>query len=204
MAIYYYNGAKILAPYTIVSNEPMFDMTTISLKTQRASQGHQRWEISFGTQYERNNQVDGLLSAIVDLEETNTMIMPQLTEVADNNTLTGSPLVAADAVSGATSVTIDAGVYSGVLPKGSFVKFSDHDKLYITTNTLNITGSTDQTLNIYPGLVKALDISVTSPTLVTGNNAILTYYRSIDNQTGITYTDGILSNVGTITLIEAI
>ena len=56
MSVYYYNGAQILAPFTITSNEPMFDMTTISLKTQRASQGAQRWELSFDIIAENSNQ----------------------------------------------------------------------------------------------------------------------------------------------------
>ena len=41
---YYYKGAKILAPLTIKSNEPIYDTDTISLAKQRASQGAQRWE----------------------------------------------------------------------------------------------------------------------------------------------------------------
>jgi hypothetical protein len=32
----------------------------------------------------------------------------------------------------------------------------------------------------------------------------LTYYRDINNQTGITFSDGVLSNAGTISVIEAL
>ena len=78
MAVYYYNGAQILAPFSIYSNEPHFDMTTISLKTQRASQSHQRWELSFNTTLEESNQVDMLLAAIDEIDTTATMTMPQL------------------------------------------------------------------------------------------------------------------------------
>ena len=204
MAVYYYNGAKILAPFTILSNEPMFDMTTISLKTQRASQGHQRWEISFNTVFEKDNQVNNFLQAISDLEQASTMVMPQLMEVADNNSLTGTPEVTEDAASGSTTILIDSSAVDGFLPKGSFIKFTDHQKLYITLNDLDLNGVSTQSLNIYPGLVKTLDISLTNPKLVSGDGVVLTYYRSIDNQTGITFSDGILSNSGTITLIEAL
>jgi hypothetical protein len=77
---YYYEGYEILAPLTITSNEPMFDVDTVSLRKQRASQNAQRWELSFDIL--TKNPADALLS-IVGFDIAKTMTMPQLNDVND-------------------------------------------------------------------------------------------------------------------------
>lgn len=218
MSTYYYQGAAILAPFTITSNEPMFDMTTVALTTQRASQGYQRWELTFGIVAEPSNQTDVFLSSFQNLETAGTMIMPQLPSVTSATnyvqstsgaTVTTLSLdVGVSATAGAYSVTVSnnngsgGAACTGVLPKGSFIKFSNHDKLYIVTadttfpNTIN-----NQTISIYPKLKTNL---TTSHSMKAKDSTVLTYFRSIDNATGITFSDGVLSNIGTVNLIEAI
>jgi hypothetical protein len=197
--VYYYNGAQILAPYTITSNEPHFDMTTVSLKVQRASQGHQRWELSFNTVITKDTEVDMLLSTMVDFDSSDTMIMPQLPSVKDNITLTSAPLLIASAQAGASTVYVDAGIANGIMPKGSFFKFSNHNKVYISTSDLNLDGATNKPLTFYPSLKSSVG---TSTSIVHGDNCVISYIKNIDNQQGITFTDGILSNPGVISLIE--
>jgi hypothetical protein len=75
---YYYEGYEILAPLTIASNEPMFDVDTISLKKQRSTQGAQRWELSFGVV--TDSPADALIS-IASFDTVKTMTMPQLNDV---------------------------------------------------------------------------------------------------------------------------
>jgi hypothetical protein len=198
---YYYKGAKILAPLTIVSNEPHFDMTTVSLKTQRASQGHQRWEMSFSVLSTASEEVDMFLGVFENIGDVQTMVMPQLPSVAGESTLTGTPLIATGAPAGASIIDIDGSITLGNVPKGTFIKFSNHDKVYITTADFTLSGGADSLLNIYPALTTSVP---TSATLVTGDSVDFTFYQSIDNQAGITFTDGILSNPGTITLLEAL
>ena len=199
---YFYQGAEILAPITISSNEPHFDMTTVSLKTQRASQDHQRWELSFNVLSDQDKAAELFLSTIVNFDTSDTMIMPQLVKEGNTNTLSITN-VGAPAVAGASSVSINNSISQiGVLPKGSFIKFANHSKVYITTNTFTLTGSTtSQTLNIYPNLISGIP---NGTNLLTGDSCVISYFKSIDNQMGITYTDGILSNIGTINLIEAL
>jgi hypothetical protein len=201
MATYYFEGAKILAPLTIESNEPMFDTDTISLKKQRASQGAQRWELSFNTVYEED-AANAFLAGVVDLDTTSSMIMPQLRGIPENNTISGTVETATTQLSGNNSITIDNTISnSGILPKGSFINFSNHNKVYVTTSNLNLSGTTNQTLNFYPNLVTEVP---SNTTVRHGNNCTLVYFRSIDNLQGLTFSDGILSNIGTINLIEAI
>lgn len=198
---YFYQGAEILAPITISSNEPHFDMTTVSLKTQRASQDHQRWELSFNVLSDQDKAAELFLSTIVNFDTSDTMIMPQLVKEGNSNSLSNTT-VGSTTAAGASSIEIDNNSnVTGSLPKGSFIKFANHSKVYITTNDLSLLGTNNQTLNFYPNLVSAVP-NLTA--LNTGDNCVISYFKSIDNQMGITYTDGILSNIGTVNLIEAL
>jgi len=324
MSTYYYKGAQILAPLNISSNEPMFDMTTVSLKTQRASQGYQRWELSFDVVADPSNQADLFLSSFKDLETAGTMVMPQLTSVTDVDNYIAptsgatnllSLGIASAAVAGATQVVVSnapaapaalaigvtnsggsayvfsgsvtgsnatvsmtvgqtvnfsvsasghpfyintvnttgtgnqvstpaatgqgtqsgvvswtpntAGTYYyncsihggmngqiivaassssavsvGVLPRGSFVKFSNHDKIYIVTeDTTFLNNTSNYVVKVYPKLKTAV---ATSHTFVGKDSANLTFYRDINNSTGITFSDGVMSSIGSVSLIEAV
>lgn len=196
---YYYNGAAILAPLKITSNEPTFEMTTVSLKTQRASQGAQRWELSFATATSAATEADAILGAIEGITTADTMIMPQLPSVVAANTAGVSLVISANVAAGLSAVTI---VSDGIISKGSFIKFSNHNKLYmVTADVAASVASAPVSVAIYPALRSAV---TTSDTLKTGSSVVLTYYRSIDNAMGITFTDGLLSNAGSISLIEAL
>ena len=201
MSVYYYEGAKILAPLTITSNEPMFDVDTVSLKKQRASQNAQRWEVSFNTIAEPDTQVDLFISSVDNLDVVSTMVMPQLPKVDELNTLTNtSTAVSGSFSAGVSGVTLSAAITTGLLPKGSFINFSNHSKVYVTTSDTTFTSGTAD-VSIYPSLRASID---STHIMRTTSECLFTYLRSIDQQTGITFTDGVLSNVGTIDLIEAL
>lgn len=192
---YYYKGAKILAPLTIKSNEPIYDVDSVSLSKQRASQGAQRWELSFTTATSDATEADVLVGVITGLSTATTMTMPQIPSVVRGNTAGVSLAISAGVSAGLSSVTI---VSDGIIKKGSFVKFSNHDKLYMITADV-VAGTVP--MSIYPSLRTAV---TTSHTLKTGSSAVLTYFRDIDSLTGLTFSDGLLSSAGTVSLIEAI
>jgi hypothetical protein len=200
--VYYYKNAKILAPFSIISNQPVFEATSVSLKTQRVNQQHQRWELDFNTVMESNNQVEGFLASFESLDTAETFIMPQFPSVNEAHTGSGNPIVAVSADIGDDTVVVDSSTVSGLIPKGSFVKFSNHDKVYCLTADLDMDSGSTATASLYPQLRK--DVTPSSVTLLTQDSVVLSYYRSIDAQTGITFNEGILSNTGAITLIEAI
>jgi hypothetical protein len=201
MSVYYYNGSQILAPLRIESNEPVYSTDSISLKQLRASQGAQRWELSFNV-LTNDNAADLLLGAIDEVDSSRSMTMPQLKEVSDKNTLVfDTSLVAVAAAGGGSSVTVSKTSNSGLLPRGSFVKFSNHDKVYIVKQDVDFFGIGNTTISIYPALASALTVG---NSIVMGDSVDFTYYRSVDDVTGITYMDGILADPGRITLIEAL
>jgi hypothetical protein len=200
MSVYYFNGAQILAPFTIISNEPVYEVDTVSLKKQRATQNVQRWELSFNTIGTTETQVDIFLGSAADNHTVQTMIMPQLPEVAAKTTISSSSFsLAAPVSAGATTMLIAAGNNVGLLPKGSFFKFSNHDKIYITTSDVILSGTS--TVGFYPKLRKDVN---NSHTIRCRELATFSFYRDINNQTGITFSDGVLSNAGTISVIEAL
>lgn len=192
---YYFNGAKILAPLSITSNEPVYDVETISLSKQRASQGAQRWELAFNTATSGATEADMLVGVATGLATADTMVMPQLPSVDRLNTIGASRAITSNAAAGVSSVTINS---DGVLSKGSFIKFSNHAKIYMVTADV---AAGVVAVPIYPQLRTAV---TTAHTFKTGSSATLTYYRDVSNLRGLTFTDGILSSTGTVNLVEAI
>ena len=191
---YYFKGAQILAPFTISSTEPVFEVDTVSLSKQRASAGGQRWEISFTTVTTEETEADLIVGTVTNLTTADTMVMPQLPSVVKNNTATANLAISVAQIAGASAVTV---VSDGVIQKGSFIKFSNNDKLYMVT--ADVSAGTAP-ISIYPKLRKAV---ATTDTMLSGDSVVLTYFRDIDNLTGLTFSDGVLSQAGTITLVES-
>ena len=196
---YYYKGAKILAPLSITSNQPIYETESVSLSTQRASQGAQRWELSFTTATSEGTEADMMVGMITDLATTATITMPQIPSVVKGNTSSVVLPISADVVAGLSEVTI---VNDGIIKKGSFIKFSNQTKIYmVTADVAASVASAPVAVAIYPSLRSAV---ATTDTLKTGSEAVILHYRSIDSMNGLTFTDGILSSAGSIKLIEAI
>ena len=196
---YYFKGAKILAPLSITSNEPVYDVDTVSLSKQRATQGAQRWEVAFTTATSDATEADMLVGVIDSITSAETMVMPQLPSVARLNTAGVSLVISVAASGGAPSVTV---VSDGVISKGSFIKFSNHDKVYLVT--ADVAAGTVP-VSIYPSLRSAVTTSHTLYTSNAGASSVsLRYYRDVSNLRGLTFTDGILSSTGTVNLVEAL
>jgi len=197
---YYFEGAEILAPFTISSNEPMFDVDTVSLKKQRTSQNAQRWELSFRI-LNADNPAELMLSSLIDFDETKTMIMPQLKAVYEATTCTANPVVHTTAASGSSTVVLTYTSSSGIIPKGSFIKFSNHDKVYVVKSNINMDLQSNVSAQIFPALVTQVN---SEDTLQILDDCVFTYFRDVNDLRGLTFSDGILSDLGTINLVEAL
>lgn len=193
MTAYYYNGNRISAPVTFISNEPMFSSDTISLKTERGSQNAQRWELSFQL-VSVDDSAESLVGSVFRdaIGSTDTMIMPQLPEVDAARTASG--VTTSGAAAGATTLSISG---SGFLPAGSFIKFANHSKVYLIESAINGSGST----RIHPGLVQVVGGGTG---VQVGAACTITYSRNVNDIKGIVFEDGILSNSGQVNLIEEI
>jgi len=166
-------------------------------------QGAQRWELEFKViMADASSTFADMVSTFHDKL---TLEMPQLnvrgeaissgTSTSSITTFSGTQLV------GDSTIAISGLGLGNTINKGRFIKFSNHDKIYLLTET--VTGDGSDFLNIYPSL--RTSVAGSTQILYRDTDAItLSAYRDITNVQGITYTDGVLSELGTINLIEAL
>lgn len=188
---------RFVAPISVISNQPVFVSDTLSLKRQVNSQNVQRWEIQ--TKVEPStSSADFFVHNITSGYDTVVEIqMPQVyrSKATDSTTSTSNIQVNGAAAAGSSSVIIDNN--NGTLTKGEFISFSNHDKVYLVTSNRVEDGS----LSIFPPLVS----TVPDNTIIKyGNNVVLKARYNTDVILGITYTDGIMSDPGVLTFIEAL
>ena len=197
MTTYTFNGATVLAPVTVISEEPALSSTTLNLSTLRTSRGVQRWIVSFGLTPIENGEEDLLVGSVVDPHTNKTMVMPQLYNVIRGATATGAVTTSTSAVAGDRSISVTV---TGLIPKGSFINFANHAKMYMVTADRDGAG----VLSFYPGLTEDVGsaVSVRHPkgTLSTQ----LTYLEDEANLMGVTYVDGKLVSLDTVQLLEQI
>lgn len=190
---------KFVAPISVKSNQPVFVSDTLALRRQTVSHNAQRWEIQ--AQLEpSNSSADFLVHSVVNgYNTTITIRMPQVYRLQkdDETTATSCVTTGVAAVnSSLVPVSILKGTDNAILKKGEFIQFTGHDKVYLVTEDA-VTGN----VKIFP----ALRAQVNSDTAVLfGENVKLRAKYDTDTMLGITYKDGILSDPGSITFIEAL
>jgi hypothetical protein len=201
---YTFQGQDIVAPFRLSSNEPVFSADAVNLRVRRVRQGSQRWEMEF--KVVMTDATNTFADMITTFHDAVTLEMPQLNvrgEVISSGTSTGAITTSSGGEpAGDDTIAISGLVTGTTINKGRFIKFSSHDKIYMVTET--VTGDGSDFLKIYPSLRQ----TITSGDQVLYRDDVdaitFTAYRDISNVQGITYTDGILSDLGTINLIEAL
>ena len=102
---------------------------------------------------------------------------------------------------GAGSLNINLAATGGLISKGTFIKFSNHDKVYITTADTTVSTVTTSVLNFYPTLRSPVP---GGSTLTYQEDVQMTVRYDTDTVIGMVYEDGILMDNGTIKLIDAL
>jgi hypothetical protein len=198
VATYQFLGQDIVAPFRVNSNEPVFAADSVSLKHRRLAQGSQRWELEFGVIMQDSASFFSDMVSSFDSEVT--MTMPQLNirgETISSGTCTTAVITGSTSPVGSTLINLSSA--NGTISKGRFVKFANHNKIYLVTGEYSGSGN----LSIYPKLVQS--VPVATALLYLDSHAItFRGFRDVTNINGITYTDGVLSEAGTINLIEAL
>lgn len=189
----YENGkviAKFTAPLTLRSNHPVTVSDTLSLKRLMSRRSAQRWEIEAGIEPLVSSAADLMVSLVTKgPTEAVQVLVPQNYAVRLKRRL---DYCTADGTAMSSFVNITNHV--GFIPKGTFVRLWNHSKIYMATQDLQ----GDGVLQIYPPLLK----TVVAQPLRSGDDVIMTCLFDTDVVRGMTYSDGILMNVGTIRLIE--
>jgi len=189
--------AEFVAPFAIRSNHPVFTSDTFSLSRYISRRTAQRWEIDTHLSPLSANAQDLFVHLVTKGYSTSfTILTPQNYGVILAKTSNSTP--SASGSLGTSTVNIVQGSNNGFIPKGTFIKFSNHAKIYMTTTSLN-DSPVSSTLSIYPPLRTA----VSSTSFVT-NNVQMTCFYDLETLTGMSYSDGILQDVGQVRIVEAI
>jgi len=188
---------RFVAPTSIISNQPSFVQDTVSLKRQTNSRGVQRWEIK--TNLEPSNSSADFLVHSITVGHNNifNIQVPQVFRLKESDKTTTSGIVSLFTQGQLNSSTISITGNNGQISKGEFIKFGNHDKVYIVTETRNGNGN----LEIYPPLRMVTNAGTS---IAYGSSVTMKVRFDTDTVLGITYTDGILSDPGAVTFIEAI
>ena len=157
---------------------------SVSGKTQRIKTGAQYWSFKLKSPAMTRAQLMADYSFIVSQDGqvgSFTIVPPEIssTRGTASGTLTNDATVAA----GQSACQTDGG--SGTLKKGDLIKFSNHDKVYMITADVTITGTNDS-ISFYPPLTTG----ITNTTTITYNNVPIKVYLDSDDQKFITQTDG--------------
>jgi len=186
--------AQLSTPMTVRSNKPVFVSDTLSLTRKVEARSTQRWEIETKIVPLSTSDANRLMVSLVTkgYHTTFEVSVPQNSTVRtqrtqlDDVTVSGGVFEDEITISGST----------GLIPMGTFIKFTDHDKIYMTT--ADITGNGD--VGVFPRLSSEIVGKVTQ----CGDNVMMTCYYDTDSVTGMHYTDGVLMDNGTVKLVEAL
>ena len=186
--------AGFVVPLQVKNNKPSFNNDTFSLKRVVKKRTAQRWEIE--TRLEPlGREANDLFVHLVFNSDTEVfdILMPQNYGVTLKRTSSSTPT--ATGASGASSVVVASN--SGLIPKGTFIKFTNHPKVYLTMSDLTGNGA----LSIYP----PLRVAVPALTGFAHRDDVKMSCRyDTDTLSGMEYQDGILMDIGTVKLVEAI
>lgn len=182
--------ARFTTPLTIRSNQPVFVSDTLSLKRQVNIQSAQRWEIETGLE-PLNTTANELFVNLVTkgFNHSVRVFFPQNFSVFNKTTST-STLHRATGTINASQITVSENL--GLIPAGTFIKFNNHSKIYMTTTDLNGSG----TVGLFPTLRVAVSNELFTRQMVTN------FLYDTDVVSGMVYSDGVLMDTGTVRLIE--
>lgn len=188
--------ASFAAPLSIASNTPRFSSDTITLKKRTSQSDAQRWEITAALMPKEDPSELMIHTVDYDTSRPFPVRMPQL--FRNTNIPEGLEVkVFTSAIGGDDEITLT--VPSGkTLPIGEFVKFAGHSKVYLIKSAINNGDGTNK-IKIKPSLRKNV---VINEALHYGGNVTLTATYGEDTHIGVTYVDGVLAKVDSISLVE--
>jgi hypothetical protein len=185
--------ARFVAPMSVRSNKPVFASDTLSLKRKISERTAQRWEIETRLEPLSSNAGDLFVELITKGHSTpTTIIVPQ--NYGAKLRLTSSSSPTATGALGSNVISISNN--TGLIPKGTFIKFNNIPKVYLLIS--DITGNGNAT--VYPELRAA----VSDTAFVYRDDVIMMCHYDLDTIIGMTYSDGILMDVGTIKMVESV
>ena len=188
-----------VAPMSINSNQPAYAADTINLRRKTMQTNLQRWELETGV-FGGELPVDLLVHSVINGYSTTFFVrMPQLfrnTRIADDINYYANVSYAQGVKD---NIYIDGG-RNTQLPKGEFIRFRGHSKVYlITSSSLDENGLSN--ISIHPALVGDVDAA---ESLFYGAGVTMHAKYDTDTRLGISFRDGILSDISTAKIVEVL
>ena len=167
------------------SNTNTRTSVSVSGKTQRLQTGSQYWSFSLKSPKKERADVMVDYAFLVTQNgqaDTFTIVPPVVTDA--RGTASGTITINATYAAGQSLVKGNGG--AGTLKKGDLIKFSNHTKVYMITEDINMDASSEDFFHIYPPLVTGL----TNSTTVTYDDVPFKVYLTGDNIQYKSSTDG--------------
>jgi len=170
----------------IVSNTTTRTSMTIGNRMIRRQVGGQFWTIKLTSTRLNRDEYAELYAFLVkqDGPYDSFTVVPPIYGSTRGTSVSGTPTVLDDYAAGLTSIRANQG--SGTLKTGDFIKFSNHDKVYMLTADVNQDASSEDTFQFFPPLSTAID----NTTTIQYNNVPFTVILTTDTQTIKTNADG--------------
>lgn len=185
--------AKFTAPLQVVSNQPVFTSDTASLRQVVSSQRVQRWEIEAHLE-QTNNSANYLVhSTVTGYEGTVYIRMPQVYRPEKEKSPSGLALTVASNVAKGASVVPFNSTSPLRLQVGEFINVTPDPKVYL------VTSNNGTTITVFPALRMA---ATSGAPIKYGYETTLRARHDSSNVLGITYTDGVLSDPGSVKFKE--
>ena len=193
MAEYTFQGQLIIAPVSFESEQKVLSTKTWSSREERVTMDGQRWRISFGLEPDEGASL--LPHLVASFGDEFDFIVPQPDAPSQDNP-NNALIVEGTSEIGTNRVDIKTSDWRNLINRGRFIKFGNHNKLYMVVNI------TSDAIFIYPNLVSEVRDGFT---LFCGTENVEMRAQYDTSMTkGITFSDGLLSDPGTVTLVEAV
>ncbi len=168
------------------SNTGVRTTRSVSGKTFRVKTGNQSWSFKLTSPALTREQFMADYSFFVQLEgmlNSFTIVPPTIgsTRGTASNTVT----VNAGYSAGQSLVKANGG--SGTMKKGDLIKFSNHDKVYMLTEDVNMDASSEDSFSIFPALTTA----VAGSTTITYNSVPVKVFLDTNQLKFVTQADGL-------------
>lgn len=168
------------------SNNNVKATISVSGRTQRVKSGGQFWSFTLESPPLSKAEFFSQYSFIVKQNgqaESFTIVPPEI--ASTKGTASGIITITKTAAAGSSRVSGDGA--DGTLKKGDLIKFSNHDKVYMLTEDVNMDASSEDFLHIFPSLITSVTASTTT---VTYNNVPFTVFFDGNEQSFTTSADG--------------
>ena len=186
------------APLTIISNKPTYTSETLTLRRRSIYTDIQRWEIQTGMAPVDNGAEMLVHNTITGYTESFYVRMPQVfRKTSISNKL--NPTVTVGVAPQSTVIVLN-GLGNNVLPVGEFIKFAGHPKVYMVKESSKTVNNLNE-ITIFPPLMKNL---ANDEAVSYGDHVTMLAKYGEDTKIGISYIDGILASIDSISLIEAL